>query len=185
MRRRQSIAGLGGTAAWSAVAWAQRPGGRMRRIGMLMVGDGNDPRWTWVSAFTQALADLGWADGRTCGWTLSDIILTIGTPAIVALQRERGRSQSSLRAWPIPSPAASSRGPEKSQVQSAAWSSAQTRLLLSNTIFDWVSEQLVAIGSARGQKNPAIRRDTSQPCPFPCSYLYCSPPLFTRLGTRC
>jgi hypothetical protein len=37
----------------------------MRRIGVLMVGDENDPlRKTYVSAFTQALAGLGWTVGR-------------------------------------------------------------------------------------------------------------------------
>jgi hypothetical protein len=36
----------------------------MRRIGMLMTFDENDPAAkTYVSAFTQALADLGWTDG--------------------------------------------------------------------------------------------------------------------------
>ena len=37
----------------------------MRRIGVLMPYDENDPAVkTWVSAFTQALAALGWTDGR-------------------------------------------------------------------------------------------------------------------------
>jgi hypothetical protein len=37
----------------------------VRRIGVLTPGDENDPEWkTFVSAFTQALADLGWANGR-------------------------------------------------------------------------------------------------------------------------
>ena len=37
----------------------------MRRIGVLVPGDETDPVWkTWVSAFTQALAGLGWTDGR-------------------------------------------------------------------------------------------------------------------------
>ena len=40
-------------------------GDRVRRIGVLMVGDGNDPeRKTAVPAFTQALAGLGWTEGR-------------------------------------------------------------------------------------------------------------------------
>jgi putative ABC transport system substrate-binding protein len=46
------------------VARAQQ-GDRVRRICMLMAGDENDPvRKTYVSAFSQALADLGWTDGR-------------------------------------------------------------------------------------------------------------------------
>ena len=37
----------------------------MRRIGVLMQGDENDPVWkTQVSAFTQAFEGLGWTDGR-------------------------------------------------------------------------------------------------------------------------
>ena len=65
MRRRQFVAGLGSAAAWPLVARAQH-GDRVRRIGVLLAGDEkNDPlAKTAVSAFTQALADLGWADGR-------------------------------------------------------------------------------------------------------------------------
>jgi putative ABC transport system substrate-binding protein len=64
MRRREVITLLGGAATWPLAASAQQ-GGRMRRIGVLMVGDENDPfARTIVSALTQALADLGWADGR-------------------------------------------------------------------------------------------------------------------------
>src|SRR6516162_7165681 len=64
MKRREFIAGLGGAAAWPLAARAQQ-GDRVRRIGVLMPYDENDPlAKTWVSAFTQALADLGWADGR-------------------------------------------------------------------------------------------------------------------------
>jgi len=38
---------------------------RVRRIGVLMSGDENDPVYkSRVSAFTQALADLGWRNGR-------------------------------------------------------------------------------------------------------------------------
>jgi putative ABC transport system substrate-binding protein len=64
LRRREFIAGLGGAAAWPLAARAQR-GDRVRRIGMLMGGSENDPvAKTFVSAFTQALADSGWTDGR-------------------------------------------------------------------------------------------------------------------------
>jgi putative ABC transport system substrate-binding protein len=64
MKRREFIAGLAGTAAWPAVAWAQQ-GDRARRIGVLIGGDENDPVWTtFVSAFTQSLRDLGWTEGR-------------------------------------------------------------------------------------------------------------------------
>jgi putative ABC transport system substrate-binding protein len=64
MKRREFIAGLGGAAAWPLAARAQQ-GDRVRRIGVLMPYDENDPlAKTWVSAFTQALADLGWSNGR-------------------------------------------------------------------------------------------------------------------------
>jgi putative ABC transport system substrate-binding protein len=110
MRRREFIAGLGGAAAWPVVARAQQQPGRVRRIGVLMPGDENDPLWKpRLSAFTQALADLGWTDGRNVRMDLRwgrgdpnriralaqelvdlqpDIILTNTTPATVALQRE-------------------------------------------------------------------------------------------------
>ena len=77
-----------------------------------MPGDENDPvRKTFVSAFTQALADLGWIVGRNMRmdrrWhgddttripTLAqelvglqpDIIVTGGTPATAALSRATG-----------------------------------------------------------------------------------------------
>jgi putative ABC transport system substrate-binding protein len=109
LRRREFIAALGGSAAWPLAARAQQ-GGRVRRIGVLMSGNENDPlRKTYVSAFTQALAGLGWSNGRNARMDLRwygddndrvralaqelvglqpDIILTIGTPATVALQRE-------------------------------------------------------------------------------------------------
>jgi putative ABC transport system substrate-binding protein len=110
MRRREFIAGLSGASAWPLVARAQQQGERVRRIGVLMPYDENDrlakPR---ISAFTQALADLGWTDGRSVRMDLRsfgddinriralaqelvglqpDIVLANGTPAAAALQRE-------------------------------------------------------------------------------------------------
>src|SRR6516164_8533526 len=109
MRRRHFITLLGGAAAWPLAARAQQ-GDRVRRIGVLMQGEENDPEEERrYSAFTQALVDLGWADGRNLRVDLRwggadtnriralarelvglppDIILTWGTPATVALQRE-------------------------------------------------------------------------------------------------
>src|SRR6516165_9093552 len=64
IRRREFIAGLGGAAAWPLAARAQQ-GDRVRRIGVLMPWDENDPlRKSDLPAFTQALADLGWSVGR-------------------------------------------------------------------------------------------------------------------------
>ena len=64
MRRRTFIAGLGSAAAWPLAGRAQ-PAERVRRVGVLMPYDENDPVVKpRVSAFTQALADLGWTDGR-------------------------------------------------------------------------------------------------------------------------
>ena len=64
IRRREFIAGLGGAAAWPLAARAQQ-GDRVRRVGVLMPYDENEslvkPR---LSAFMQALAGLGWTDGR-------------------------------------------------------------------------------------------------------------------------
>jgi putative ABC transport system substrate-binding protein len=97
-------------AAWPLAARAQQ-GDRVRRIGVLMPGNENDPVWKpRLSAFTQALADLGWTDGRNVRIDLRwhgadikgiralarelvglqpDIIVTTGsTPATVAIQRE-------------------------------------------------------------------------------------------------
>ena len=64
LRRREFIAGLGGAAAWPLAARAQQPGNRVRRIRVLMPVDENDVAKSTLAAFTQALAGLGWADGR-------------------------------------------------------------------------------------------------------------------------
>ena len=109
IRRRTFIAGLGSVAAWPLVARAQQ-GNRVRRIGVLRPGAENDPQAkTAVSAFTQALAGLGWTDGRNVRmdlrWASGDsnripalaqelvglqpeIIVTGATVATLAVQRE-------------------------------------------------------------------------------------------------
>jgi putative ABC transport system substrate-binding protein len=109
MRRRDFIAGLGSAAAWPLAARAQQ-GDRVRRIGVLMSYDENDPEQKRrLSAFTQALADLGWTDGRNVRMDLRwsggdtnriralaqelvglqpDILVTSSTPATAAVQRE-------------------------------------------------------------------------------------------------
>jgi putative ABC transport system substrate-binding protein len=107
--RREFIALLGGVAAaWPLAARAQQ-GGRVRRIGVLYPGDETDPLTKALhSAFEQALAGLGWTDGRvrtdlrSGGGDINriraraqelvglqpDIILANSTAATVALQRE-------------------------------------------------------------------------------------------------
>jgi putative ABC transport system substrate-binding protein len=109
MKRRTFIAGLGSAAAWPVVARTQQAD-RVRRIGVLVPYDENDPvLMSRLSAFTQALADLGWTEGRNVRMDLRwgrgdinriralardlvglqpDIIITNGTPETVALQRE-------------------------------------------------------------------------------------------------
>jgi putative ABC transport system substrate-binding protein len=110
MRRREFITLLGGAAAaWPLAARAQQ-GERMRRIGVLIQYGENDPEGKLrLAAFTQALADLGWTDGRNVRmdvrWPGGDInrsqafaqelvglqpeiVVTAGTPATAAVQRQ-------------------------------------------------------------------------------------------------
>jgi putative ABC transport system substrate-binding protein len=64
LRRREFVAVLGGAAAWPLAARAQQDT-RVRRIGVLMWLDENDPgAKSDLSAFTQALAGMGWTEGR-------------------------------------------------------------------------------------------------------------------------
>jgi putative ABC transport system substrate-binding protein len=109
MMRREFITLLGGAAAWPLAARAQQ-GDRVRRIGVLMPLDENDPEMKLrYAALTQVLADLGWSDGHNVRidfrWGRGDnnriralaqelvalqpdIILTNGTPATAAVLRE-------------------------------------------------------------------------------------------------
>ena len=64
MKRREFITLLGGAAAWPLAASAQQ-GERMPRIGVLTSFASNDPaEQAYILAFTQALAQSGWIDGR-------------------------------------------------------------------------------------------------------------------------
>ena len=64
VNRREFITLFGGAAAWPLAAGAQQ-GNRVRRVGWLYPLDENaSGAKSSLSAFTQALADLGWADGR-------------------------------------------------------------------------------------------------------------------------
>jgi putative ABC transport system substrate-binding protein len=110
MNRREFIAGLGGAAAALPLAARAQQGDRVRRIGVLTGFDENDPEQKRrLSAFMQALAGLGWTDGRNVRmdlrWAGGDtnrmralaqelvglqphIIVTNATLAAVALQAE-------------------------------------------------------------------------------------------------
>jgi putative tryptophan/tyrosine transport system substrate-binding protein len=109
MRRRQFVVGLGSAAAWPLVARAQQ-GDRVRRIGVLVGWDENDPVFKpRLPAFNQALAGLGWTVGRNVQIDLRlasgdfnriralaqelvglrpDIILASAVPETIALRRE-------------------------------------------------------------------------------------------------
>jgi putative ABC transport system substrate-binding protein len=111
LRRRSFITLLGSAAAWPLAAHAQQ-GNRVRRIGVLLPYDENDPLFKpRLSAFTQALAGLGWADGRNVRMELRwygddanrsgplahelvglqpDIIVTNGTPRPLPSSGRRG-----------------------------------------------------------------------------------------------
>jgi putative tryptophan/tyrosine transport system substrate-binding protein len=109
MRRRDFIAGLGGAAAWPLAARAQQPD-RVRRIGMLTGFAESDTEAASLDLETfQALAQLGWENGRNVEidqrWAAGnidrmrmlakelvamrcDVILAVTTPVTAALQRE-------------------------------------------------------------------------------------------------
>jgi putative ABC transport system substrate-binding protein len=66
IRRRDFITLLGGAAAWPLAARAQQSAERMRVIGALIGGAEVDAeRQRWAAEFREALAKLGWIEGRT------------------------------------------------------------------------------------------------------------------------
>jgi putative ABC transport system substrate-binding protein len=110
MRRREFITIVGSAAAsWPLATRAQQPE-HMRRIGVLMAFDENDPDpKSWLSGFVKALAELGWTNGRNLRmdvrWAAGntdrmrmfakelvdlqpDVILANSTPVTASLQRE-------------------------------------------------------------------------------------------------
>ena len=108
VKRRDFIALLGGAVALPFTASAQ-VGERPRRIGALMPEPENDSESaTWVAAFEQSLAKLGWLVGRNIRidyhWYLGevalaraaiaqllpqtpDVILAVGSPAVMVAQQ--------------------------------------------------------------------------------------------------
>jgi putative ABC transport system substrate-binding protein len=106
--RRKFVVALAGAGAWPLAAHAQQ-GDRVRRIGVFMPGVESDLMASpSFSAFTRALAGLGWtgrnlrmdfrwggddtnrmrAPARELVGLQPDIIVTLGGPATVAVQRE-------------------------------------------------------------------------------------------------
>jgi putative tryptophan/tyrosine transport system substrate-binding protein len=109
MRRREFIAGAGSAAVWPIAARAQQDH-RVRRIGVLIGCDENDPDpKEWLSGFLRELAGLGWTNGPhvriDIRWAAGnmdrmqaaakelvglqpDVLLSASTPATAALARE-------------------------------------------------------------------------------------------------
>jgi putative tryptophan/tyrosine transport system substrate-binding protein len=109
MIRREFITLLGGAMAWPLAARAQQ-GERMRRIGVLLSLAESDPEaQSWVKAFMQGLAALGWTDGlnvqidvRWAGGDVkqiqkfakelvslhADVVLAVSTPSVNAMRQE-------------------------------------------------------------------------------------------------
>ena len=110
MKRRDFITVLGGVVAWPVTARGQHQSERLRRIGVLMGYAEDDPEaQSRLAAFVQALAALGWTEGRNLRtdirWSAGDVtrasmfakelvalqpevILSNTTPVTAALQRE-------------------------------------------------------------------------------------------------
>jgi putative ABC transport system substrate-binding protein len=110
MKRRAFISLLGGAAAaWPLAARAQQPD-RMRRVGMLSnLAESDSEAQAPVAALHQALAELGWVDGRNLRidhrWAAGDprrlvalakellslqpaVVIGHTTPSVVALRNE-------------------------------------------------------------------------------------------------
>jgi putative ABC transport system substrate-binding protein len=125
MRRREFITLLGGTATWPLAARAQQ-GERMRRIGVLLPAAADDTELqSWLGAFLQALALLGWTIGRNVRidtrWATTDaaeirrhaaelvalapdVILASGTATVGPLLQATAKCRSCSRPPPIRSP---------------------------------------------------------------------------------
>jgi putative ABC transport system substrate-binding protein len=109
MRRREFITLIGGAAAMWPLAADGQKAERMRRLGVLMAASEDDPLMqARITAFRQALAELGWTEGRNLKiewrWTggditrvreyaselvrlAPDVLVANGTPNIAALKQ--------------------------------------------------------------------------------------------------
>jgi putative ABC transport system substrate-binding protein len=96
MKRREFIAGLGGTVLYPRVPLAQA---NTKTIGLLLGGRPDDPLWQpFLGAFVQQLNQLGWIEGRNLHleyrWAAGDVgrmrsgaqeLIAIGPNAILAV----------------------------------------------------------------------------------------------------
>jgi putative tryptophan/tyrosine transport system substrate-binding protein len=109
MRRREFIAGLGGSVAWPLAARAQQPD-RVRRIAVLWPYAESDPEASaWLATFRDELGKLGWNEGHNLQidyrWPVldtesmqrfarelvalePDVILTPNTPSTAAMLQQ-------------------------------------------------------------------------------------------------
>jgi ABC-type uncharacterized transport system substrate-binding protein len=109
MKRREFIALVGGAAAWPLAARAQQADG-VRRVGMLSnLAESDSEAQAPIAALHQALAELGWLDGRNLRldhrWAAGDrrrlvalakellglqpaVVIGHTTPSVVALRKE-------------------------------------------------------------------------------------------------
>jgi putative ABC transport system substrate-binding protein len=108
VRRREFITLLGGATAWPIAARAQQPD-RMRRVGVLLPDNENDPEvHARLTALKQRLQELDWTNGRNVQFeyrftganaerirlgavelvaVAPDVILVYSSPALAALQQ--------------------------------------------------------------------------------------------------
>ena len=130
MRRREFITLLCSAAVWPLAARAEQPE-RMRRIGVILPAAANDAEFqTWVGAFLQALAQLGWTIGRNMRidirWAsananeirrhaaelaagMPDVIPATGDSTMPPLLDATSTVPIAFQCWPIRSPTATSR----------------------------------------------------------------------------
>jgi putative ABC transport system substrate-binding protein len=65
MRRRECIKLIGGTAVSWPLALRAQQAERMRRIGVMLLGAGNDPAWrVYATALRRGLTEAGYSEGR-------------------------------------------------------------------------------------------------------------------------
>jgi putative ABC transport system substrate-binding protein len=108
IKRRDFTAAVGGAAAWPIATYAQQRE-RMRRIGLFLPSAATDPEsMSRIAALLQGLQEFGWTDGRNVRidfrWGAGeadqyrkiaaelvalgpDVVVTLGTLAVTALQR--------------------------------------------------------------------------------------------------